>query len=133
MHALTVQVFFSLSQGLYAFFVASTKGWTVLAEKTESKLTSLSETRWSCKADATNALVGNLDGVHQTLSHLNQDDSQKRETRKEAKRLMEEMKNLENAFMVVFWHQILNRFNAVNKFLQRVEVDLNSANMIQRS
>lgn len=120
--------FVSLLQGLYAFFSASTKRCIVLIENTKSKLTSLSETRWTCKADATNALVDNFDGVYQALLRMNQDETQKTEARKEAKRLMEEMKILENAFMAIFWYQILNRFNAVSKFLQKAEVDLNSAN-----
>ena len=39
------------------------------------------------------------------------------------------MIKLENVFMAVLWHRILNRFNSVSKFLQKVEIDLNTANL----
>lgn len=38
------------------------------------------------------------------------------------------MAKLDNAFMSVLWYRFLDRFNATSKFLQKVEIDLKSAN-----
>ena len=41
--------------------------------------------------------------------------------------LLNKITKQEFAFMAVLWHHILKRFNAVSKFLQKVELDLHTA------
>ena len=86
----------------------------------KSKLTSLSTTRWSCRADDTCALVNSFDGIRETLSILIRDETKKSETQREALSLLSKITKLENAFMAVLWNRILNRFNTVSQFLQKV-------------
>ncbi|XP_011860156.1 PREDICTED: zinc finger MYM-type protein 1-like [Vollenhovia emeryi] len=119
--------YFGLLQRLYSFFGASTHRWNVLKNQNNSKLTSLSATRWSCRADASKNLIENFDGIYEALSSIAEDKDQKSDTRHEATSLLNSMIKLENVFMAVFWHRILNRFNIVSKFLQQVEIDLNTA------
>ena len=120
--------FFSLVQRFYAFFSASTHRWSVLTSQNKIKLKSLSSTRWSSRADATKEIVENFDNIYHALSHLAQDINEKLDTRDEAASLLNKIINLENAFMSVFWHRVLDRFNAVNKYIQKVNLDLNTAN-----
>ena len=119
--------FFGLLQNLYVFFSSSTHRWDVLKHE-NSTLTSLSATRWSCKADATNAITKNFDGVYNALKVLSEDSTQKSDTRREALSLLKKIIKLENAFMAVLWHRILSRFNLTSIYVQKVEVDLYAAN-----
>ena len=43
------------------------------------------------------------------------------------------MTKLEFALMAVFWHRILNQFHRTSKYLQKVELDLNTANNMLQS
>ncbi|OXU20510.1 hypothetical protein TSAR_016048, partial [Trichomalopsis sarcophagae] len=62
------------------------------------------------------------------LNQLANDENQKSDTRHEAASLHNNITKLENVFMAVFWNRILSRFNITSKFLQKVEVDLSTAN-----
>jgi len=117
--------FFNLLQNLYNFFSSSTHRWNILQQE-NGKLTSLSITRWSKRADAVSALVNNFTGIFNALSHLADDQTQKLDTQYEALSLKNKIIK-ENAFMAVFWHAILSRFNATSSYLQKVELDLNIA------
>jgi len=64
--------FFYLLQNLYNFFSSSTHRWNILQQE-NGKLTSLSITRWSKRADAVSALVNNFTGIFNALSHLADD------------------------------------------------------------
>ncbi|XP_065672030.1 zinc finger MYM-type protein 1-like [Hydra vulgaris] len=87
----------------------------------------LSDTQWSCRSDASKSLVENFDGIHAALCHIAEDTEEKSDTRHEALCLLNKITKLEFAFMAVLWHHILKRFNAVSKFLQKVELDLYTA------
>ncbi|XP_066590524.1 zinc finger MYM-type protein 1-like [Prorops nasuta] len=80
--------FFGLLQALFTFFSASTHRWDVLKSHEKGKLTSLSKTRWSCKIDAINDLTTSYDSIHNALSELAADESQKSEAKHEAKSLL---------------------------------------------
>lgn len=89
--------FFYLLQNIYTFFIASTH------------LQSLNK-NWSLIIDALN-LIKNY-------------HSEKTLTRNEAREIFSQLKNLESAFLSIFWGQILHRFNLTSKKLQSVNIDL---------
>ncbi|XP_065665418.1 uncharacterized protein LOC136086852 [Hydra vulgaris] len=121
--------YFGVLQSLYSFFVASTQRWDLL-KGNHATLKRLSDTRWSCRSDASKSLVENFDGIHAALCHIAEDTEEKSDTRHEALCLLNKITKLEFAFMAVLWHHILKRFNAVSKFLQKVESDLHTASSI---
>ena len=94
----------------------------------KAHLQSLSTTRWSRRSDATKDLKQNYKGIYQALLIIGDDESQKADLRQEAHSLAQKMTVFENAFMPVFWHFILNRFDSVSKYIQKVELDLCTAN-----
>ncbi|XP_065662727.1 uncharacterized protein LOC136085354 [Hydra vulgaris] len=104
----------------------STHRWDLL-KGNHATLKRLSDTRWSCRSDASKSLVENFDGIHAALCHKAEDTEEKSGTRHEALCLLNKITKLEFAFMAVLWHHILKRFNAVSKFLQKVELDLHTA------
>ena len=118
--------YFGVLQSLYSFFVASTHRWDLL-KGNHATLKRLSDTRWSCRSDASKSLVENFDGIHAALCHIAEDTEEKSDTRHEALCLLNKITKLEFAFMAVLWHHLLKRFNAVSKFLQKVELDLHTA------
>ncbi|XP_065672118.1 uncharacterized protein LOC136089946 [Hydra vulgaris] len=105
---------------------ASTHRWDLL-KGNHATLKRLSDTRWSCRSDASKSLVENFDGIHAALCHIAEDAEEKSDTRHEALCLLNKITKLEFAFMTVLWHHILKRFNAVSKFLQKIELDLHTA------
>ncbi|XP_065658961.1 uncharacterized protein LOC136083486 [Hydra vulgaris] len=105
---------------------ASTHRWDLL-KGNYATLKRLSDTRWSCRSDASKSLVENFDGIYAALCHIGKDKEEKSGTRHEALCLLNKITKLEFAFMAVLWHHILKRFNAVSKFLQKVELDLHTA------
>ncbi|XP_065658586.1 zinc finger MYM-type protein 1-like [Hydra vulgaris] len=100
--------YFGVLQSLYSFFVASTHRWDLL-KGNHATLKRLSDTRWS------------------SLCHIAEDTEEKSDTRHETLCLLNKITKLEFAFMAVHWHHILKRFNAVSKFLRKVELDLHTA------
>ncbi|XP_065654750.1 zinc finger MYM-type protein 1-like [Hydra vulgaris] len=118
--------YFGVLQSLYSFFVASTHRWDLL-KRNHATLKRLSDTRWSCRSDASKSLVENFDGIHAALCHIAEDTEEKSDTRHEALCLLNKITKLEFAFMAVLWHHIFKRFNAVSKFLQKFELDLHTA------
>ncbi|XP_065645755.1 zinc finger MYM-type protein 1-like [Hydra vulgaris] len=118
--------YFGVLQSLYSFFVASTHRWDLL-KRNHATLKRLSDTRWSCRSDASKSLVESFDGIHAALCHKAEGTEEKSDTRHEALCLLNKITKLEFAFMAVLWHHILKRCNAVSKFLQKVELDLHTA------
>ena len=64
--------YFGVLQSLYSFFVASTHRWDLL-KGNHATLKRLSDTRWSCRSDASKSLVENFDGIHAALCHIAED------------------------------------------------------------
>ncbi|XP_030757412.1 uncharacterized protein LOC115883224 [Sitophilus oryzae] len=128
--------FFGYLQKLYAFFVASTHRWEILIENINKKneeigthravlvVKSLSATRWSCREQAVKSLVSNYDGIFNALKQLAENPLEKKDTKDEAFSLKKKMIRLENAFMAIFWNQVLERFDATSKYLQKPGLDV---------
>lgn len=92
--------FFQFVQKLFNFFSASTKRWKILTEHLGATrvLKSLSETRWSARANVINALQnGNLN-ISEALSSIANDINQLGDTRKEVQSLAKKWENLRLLF-----------------------------------
>ena len=142
--------FFGFLQSLYNFASASTSRWKVVmanikddkqkevdktAQKTAQKLTikSLSTTRWSSNAAATNMVSQNYPAILKALKQLSTDEDQTADTRHDAEALHKQMLEMETAFMCVFWNALLTRINATSIQLQRSTIDLHTAVQLLRS
>ena len=116
--------FFDFVQNLYLFFTATTERFATLVKKLSENITKfyvpkvLSETRWSCRADATKAIVRGYEKNKEALADISHDQEQKDVVKTEAARLLNKMGSLEIALYAEFWNDILERFNATNKLLQ---------------
>lgn len=121
--------YFSFVQKLYTFFSASTWRWNVLdgyLRSNERKLTlkSLSDTRWSARADVVEALLVGYSGVRDPLQHIADTNDQPPATKYEARSLGERMDRLETSLLTQIWSRILLRFNETSKAMQGVDIDL---------
>jgi hypothetical protein len=84
--------FFGFIQKLYTFFYASTHRWAVLTkhlEQTDGALTlkSLSDTRWSARANATKAVLIGYADIKSALEDISEDVQQNGGTKNEAESL----------------------------------------------
>ena len=84
----------------------------------------LSDTRWSARADATKSLFSNYPEILKVLIAIKTDTTQNPETRLTADGLIRQMEQLDTALMTIIWHTILERFNATSLCLQKVDIDL---------
>ncbi|XP_036150479.1 uncharacterized protein LOC118648434 [Monomorium pharaonis] len=84
-------------------------------------------TRWSSRHDACDSLCKNWDGVLQSLMIMIEDVHEKAVTRSEAAILKKQLSRFETVFMAVFWNSLLDRFNAMNKLPQSVDIDIGIA------
>ena len=128
--------FFGFIQMLYNFLSGSTHRWSVLNNLVSNDsltVKSLSETRWSARADATSALLQSYANIKEALDEICDDEQQNGKTRHEANSLSECMEQLETAFLCEFWNEILDRINATSKKLQSPTIDLKSAVELLRS
>ena len=107
--------FFNFLQRLYSFFAASAHRWKVLAEKLSSKslptVKCMSDTRWSARADATEALVKGYDEINAALEEIHSEEDEKPEAKHEAGILASDMQ----------------RFHRTSQALQSADQDLNTA------
>ena len=88
----SASIYFDLIQNIYVFFSASTHRWNVLEEfckKNKNPLTvkRISDTRWSARADAVNAIINCYNEIKKALTKLSNDDSQKKVAQIEAKEI----------------------------------------------
>ncbi|XP_068994056.1 zinc finger MYM-type protein 1-like [Neodiprion pinetum] len=114
--------------------VSSSERYGILIEKLSKKksgqfyvLRKLSDTRWSCRAEATKAIVDGYSEIEEALASISSDKEQKDIARNEAAHLLQKMSSLETALFAIFWNDILERFNATNKMLQDPQMILESA------
>ncbi|KAJ8969427.1 hypothetical protein NQ314_001769 [Rhamnusium bicolor] len=98
--------FFSTLQELYNFFTISTHRWDIFVQHTNLRVKSLSQTRWSARYDACDAL-----------------EKEWSTTRSEATGLQRKLQHLETAILVIVWNVILYRFNAASKKLKESQAD----------
>lgn len=127
-----VNFFFTL-QELYNFFTISTHRWEILVQRTNLRLKSLSQTRWSARHDACYTLEKEWSGIIDALDFLADNKDEKPTTRSEAIGLQRKLQHLETAILVIVWNVILDRFNAANKKLQGSHADLSSVIQIYGS
>ena len=115
--------FFDFVQNLYVFFTGTTERFAILVKKLSENNTKfyvpkiLSETRWSCRADATKAIVHGYEKIKDALADISHDQEQNDVVKIKAARLLNKMESLEIALYAEFWNDILERFNATNKLL----------------
>ena len=125
--------YFDFVQQLYVFFTARTSRYATLkdklvkADKQVYVPKRLSETRWSCRADATKAIVHGYSEIREALYDILTDEENKAVVQNEASNLYEKMGKLETAVYVSFWNGILERFNATNHILQDPKMVLSTA------
>ncbi|KAL5496974.1 hypothetical protein EMCRGX_G013355 [Ephydatia muelleri] len=87
----------------------------------------LSDTRWSARAEATEALSEGYDNIRAALLHIVQDPEQRADTQQEANGLHILLSYLDTVFMAVFRNIILERYNRVSMALQSAEIELGTA------
>ncbi|XP_065683426.1 uncharacterized protein LOC136096172 [Hydra vulgaris] len=85
---------------------------------------SLSNTRWEAHAVATEAILKSHPQILKALECIQEDQSQKRDTRREAENIVKKMQELEFAFMLDFWKEVLQHFHRVSQALQKEHVNL---------
>ncbi|XP_014771692.1 uncharacterized protein LOC106870204 [Octopus bimaculoides] len=122
--------YFEFIQILYTIYSALTHRWVNLMKALEGNkrvLTSkcLSDTRWSARADVTEALVDGYYYIQNVAKCIEDNLTQTHEARCKGQTLADRMDCLKTALMVMNWHLILVQFNSINKALQEVEDDLN--------
>ncbi|XKL59921.1 hypothetical protein PGB90_000937 [Kerria lacca] len=93
------------------------------------RLRFLIETHWN--NEVSSLALKDLEGKKWNktcLEILSDDEDQKPDTRNEATASIKNMTKLGNVIMALLWNKVLNRFHSVSIFLQKVDVDLISAN-----
>ncbi|KAE9521909.1 hypothetical protein AGLY_017716 [Aphis glycines] len=84
--------FFDFVQNIYVFFTSSPSRYQILTKKLSLKNSNtqfhvpknLNDTRWSCRADATKALVLGYNEFKETLEYISKDPEQKEVVKNEA-------------------------------------------------
>ncbi|XP_065664785.1 zinc finger MYM-type protein 1-like [Hydra vulgaris] len=117
---------FHTVQLIYTFFSASTNRWKIQKGclVNETLVKSLSDTRWDAHAVATEAILKSHPQILKSLECIQEDQTQKGDTRGEAENFAKKMQELEFAFMLVFWKEILQHFHRVSQALQKEHVNL---------
>ncbi|XP_065651119.1 52 kDa repressor of the inhibitor of the protein kinase-like [Hydra vulgaris] len=129
-----VEIFDFLEQ-LYVFFTASTKRYELLVkalslENSKTRIhvpQRVNTTRWSCKSDATKALILGYKQFKSTLTQIADDFEQTTKTRCDANCLYNKLCTLETGIYTVFWSNILESVDKTNKLLQDATLDPNTA------
>lgn len=123
--------FFSFIQELYNFFSVSTHRWEVLKEHLDKNQTpvvkSLSDTRWSARADALKAVVKGYKEIQKSLNVLSEDPIAKPGARLEAQALEKQFQSFETAFLCILWNDILERVDKCSNNLQKQTMHLSAA------
>lgn len=87
----------------------------------------LSETRWSCRVDATRAFSLGYNHMKDAFADIADDVDEKAVVRSQAESLYERMATLGTGLYSLFWYDILERFDATSKRLQDPKLDINTA------
>ncbi|GFW40574.1 zinc finger MYM-type protein 1 [Trichonephila clavipes] len=108
------------------------KVWELLNREIKLKCTvkCLNQTRWSCHYDAVEALKDNYDNIMNIFKTFSDNENEKIGFRKEAVNLCNKLRKLETAILIIFWEEILERFNSVNKKLQTPGLDICDGNKL---
>ena len=126
-------IFFDFVQNIYTFFSASTYRWGLLtsalseADSRKPVVKSMSDTRWSARADATKSLLLSFQIIKRVLDGMADDAEQKADCRQQARGLSIVMDKLETGILLVLWDKVLERFQMTSALLQSADQDLNTA------
>lgn len=127
--------FFAFLEELYVYFTASTNRYKVLTDclkKADADKPILvpkrtTTTRWSCRADATKALLRGYREIKNALFEISQDKEDSGKSRVTALSLHNKMSKLETGLYTVFWEDILGQVNKTSEILQNPRLDVNTA------
>lgn len=122
-------VYFQFVQKLFNFFSSSNNRWNILIESLGEKtvLKSLSETRWSARADAISALHNGYNHIFEALLSIIRNVDQSGETRNEAQRIFKKMEKLETILLTEIWNDLLIIINKTSISLQNNTVTMDVA------
>ncbi|GFT52636.1 zinc finger MYM-type protein 1 [Trichonephila clavipes] len=90
----------------------------------------LSQTKWSCHYDAVEALKNNYGYIMNIPKTYSDNEKEKIDFRKEAVHLFNTLSKLETVILIIFWEEILERFNSLNKQLQTPGLDISEGNKL---
>uniref|UniRef100_A0A1Y1MZW7 TTF-type domain-containing protein n=1 Tax=Photinus pyralis TaxID=7054 RepID=A0A1Y1MZW7_PHOPY len=119
--------FFGIIQNLFNFFAHSTVRWTKLKNALNITLKGFSDTRWSSKALALNALITQFELVLDLLEEMTDVSIYSGETVIGAKNFQKNLKNFNFVILLVFWSSLLNKINKINLLLQKKDLTLDTA------
>lgn len=127
--------FFDFLEELFVFFTASSNKFKILTEslnRADSEkcilvLKRISTTRWSCRADATKALLGGYKEIKKALFDISENKEESAKSRIIALSLLKTMAKLETGIYALFWNDILAQVNRTSETLQNPRLDLNTA------
>ncbi|KAG6456299.1 hypothetical protein O3G_MSEX009659 [Manduca sexta] len=124
-----VTQFFEMIQKVYNFFSGSTYRWNILKEHLGLKkvVKSLSQTRWSARADAVSALHEGHKQIKEAFISIAKDTEQAQETREETLSLSRKMEKLEFTILTEIWSSILERIDKTSNYLQGETITLDVA------
>ncbi|CAH0551080.1 unnamed protein product [Brassicogethes aeneus] len=114
---------FGLIQKVYCFFVGSTTRWDIMKKYVKTNLKGSSQTRWSAKHVAVNALLNNLPEIAEALEEVKQ-TSHFSEAKYEAGYLLTAIKNFKFILNLTIWANILREINRVNIEIQKEDIIL---------
>lgn len=112
-------------QRLYNFFSSSTMRWDIVMKDLKLSLQSISDTRWSSKANAIKALYSHLPEVKIALEKISNDFSNP-EVVSNASSLSLQM-NYRFICTLSIWNKILQSIDRINRALQKKDLSLNQA------
>ena len=115
---------FAIVQRLYTFLSASPQRWSKLLEnlpKQSPVVKSLSETRWSARADAVKALASNYKVLQNSVGAIARNSTQPPLVVLVAKSLVRKLSSLNIVLICIVWNNILHR---VNKALQAPGIEI---------
>ncbi|KAJ8938189.1 hypothetical protein NQ318_019530 [Aromia moschata] len=92
---------FSTLQELYNFFTISTYRWEILVQRTNLRVKSLSQTRWSARVDACYALEKEWSAIIDALEFIAKSRDEKPTTRSEVMRLQRKLQHLETIVLML--------------------------------
>lgn len=133
--------FFDFLEEIFVYFTASTKRYHTLTDclnraETEKKALipkRTTTTRWSCRADATKALLRGYKEIKQALMTISEDEEDSGKSRVAALGLVEKMNKLDTGLYAVFWDDILGQVNKTSEALQNPRIDVNTAASLLKS
>ncbi|KAH9372835.1 hypothetical protein HPB48_022775 [Haemaphysalis longicornis] len=87
-------------------------------------LKSISQTRWSRHALSCNTIMKIFSAILRCLEVVAKNEEENGDTRNEACSPLKKTSTLETAFMVIFWSEILERFDKPSVALQKPGLDI---------